>query len=182
MELETVETWAGIINDLISVLAIAAAAWWFFMTTKFKPRIQFDLGCDFLSLKGNDDALIAELQFIVENKGFVEHRLYHLHVSVHTLESEESLKEKEMTRELLFKKQLLPKVTIVPKRYGYYFVRPGARQVITHIITVPKSISVMRVTASFDYDRAGEHHHTSRKVFDVRGSSAAHNNKLVQPA
>ena len=168
MNLETIKTWSNIISDVISVLAIGAAAWWFLMTTKFKPRIQFDLDCKFLALNGNADSLIAELQFIFENKGFIEHRLYHLNVSAHTLESEESLREKEITRELLFKKQLLPKVSIVPKRYGFYFVRPGARQVITHIISVPKSVSVIRVTAGFDYDRSGHYPHTSRRVFEVR--------------
>jgi hypothetical protein len=167
MILEEIKSWTGILSDVISVLAIGAAAWWFLTTTKFKPRIQFDLDCNFLPLKENEDYFISELQFIFENKGFVEHRLYRLTVSVHALESEESLSEKEVTKELLFKKRLLSEVSLVPRKYGFYFVRPGVRQIITHTIKVPKSVSIIRVTAGFDYESSGKYPHTSRKVFKV---------------
>ena len=125
---ESIKTWTEIISKVASFAAIVAAAWWFFVTTKFKQRIQFDLGCSFHPLDTNADSVVAELQFIFENKGFIEHRLYNLNISVHTLESERELQEKEKTKELLFKKQLLPKVSVVPKEIGFYFVRPGARQ------------------------------------------------------
>ena len=171
MNSEAIRTWAAVVSSAASSLAIAAAAWWFFMTTKFKPRIQFDLDCNFLPLSSNRDQLIGELLFIFENKGFIEHRLYKLNVAVHTLESEKDLLEKDGTRELLFKKQLLPKVSIVPKRYGYYFVRPGAQQVITHIISVPSSVSVIRVTASFNYSRSDNYPHSARRVFTVKSAS-----------
>jgi hypothetical protein len=167
MDIE-IKTWIGIVNDVVSILAILAAAWWFLTTTKFKPRIQFDLGCNFLELINNKDFLVAELQFIFENKGFIEHRLYNLNVSVHTLESEKNIQNKVETKELIFKKQLLPMVSIVPKVYGFYFVRPGVKQIITHIINVPRSLSIIRVTASFDYDNSGRWPHTARNVFEVK--------------
>ncbi len=176
MDLELIKAWAGILSNVVSILALGAAAWWFLITTKFKPRIQFDLDCNFLPLNANEDSFISELKFIFENKGFVEHRLYRLTVSVHTLESEENLSEKEVTKDILFKKRLLPEVSIVPKKYGFYFVRPGVRQVITHVIKVPKSVSVIRVTAGFDYDRSGKYPHTARRVFKVGNPSAAMSN------
>jgi hypothetical protein len=161
------KVWTEIVSSLATTAAILAAAWWFFVTTKYKQRIQFDIECNFLSLTTNRDFVIAELQFIFENKGFIEHRFYNLNVSVHSLESEDDLKEKDNTKELLFKKQLLPKVSIVPEQFGYYFVRSDARQVITHIIKVPISLSVVRVTASFDYSRGDKYPHTTRRVFRV---------------
>jgi hypothetical protein len=168
MQTEAMKTWISTASDAVSILAIGAAALWFLTTTKFKPRIQFDLGCNFLPLNGNNDSLITELQFIFENKGFVEHRLYNLNVSVHTLESDKDLPVKPVTKELLFNRRLLPKVSIVPKPFRFYFVRPGARQVITHIIIVPASLSVIRVTASFDYNGSGKWPHTARRVFEIR--------------
>ncbi len=171
MDAEKIKLWIETISHLFSILAIGAAAWWFFRTTKSKPRIQFDIDCKFLSLTKNDNDLIAELQFIFENKGFIEHRLYNLTVSIHAVESEKHLKEKAGTREFLFLKTLLPNVSIVPKKYGFYFVRPGVRQIITHIIRVPKAESIIRVTAGFDYNRSGKYPHTSRRVFEVHQSS-----------
>jgi hypothetical protein len=168
MQTEATKTLISAASDAVSILAIGAAALWFLTTTKFKPRIQFDLGCNFLPINENNDSLIAELQFIFENKGFVEHRLYNLNVSVHTLQSENDLSVKPVTKELLFKRQLLPRVSIVPKAYNFYFVRPGTRQVVTHITVVPKSISVIRVTASFDYGGSRRWPHTARRVFEVR--------------
>jgi hypothetical protein len=44
--------------------------------------LQFDLGCRFFMARSTMERLV-ELQFIFENKGFVEHRLYKLTVSVH---------------------------------------------------------------------------------------------------
>jgi len=165
--LEIVKSWTGIAGSLASVIAIVAAAWWFLVTTKFKPRIQFDLDCKFFPLGQNADFLVAELQFIFENKGFVEHKLYNLNLSVHALESETALKRKERTNELVFKKRILEQISLVPEKYKFYFVRPGARQVITHIFTVPKDASVIRVTSSFDYVRSDKFPHTSRRIFRV---------------
>jgi hypothetical protein len=168
MHTEEIKTWISTVSDAVSILAIGAAALWFLTTTKFKPRIQFDLDCNFLPINENNDSLIAELQFIFENKGFVEHRLYNLNVSVHTLQSDNDLPVKPVTKELLFNRQLLPRVSIVRKAYNFYFVRPGTRQVITHIMVFPKSISVIRVTASFDYGDSRRWPHTARRVFKVR--------------
>ena len=140
-------------SHVASVLAIAGGAWWFIYTTQFKPRVQFDVDCRFSRLRHNSERLIAEIQLVFENKGFVEHRLWNLNVSVHALESEQSLVSKETTRELKFAKRLLPRVQLVPKKYGYYFVRPGVRQVISHIIDIPEYSSAICLTASFEYNQ-----------------------------
>jgi hypothetical protein len=140
----------------VSQVIVAIIGGWWFISNKMKQRIQFDLGCVFLPLRENPNDLVVELQFIFENKGFVEHRVYDLNVSVHAYESEKALQEKAMPtkepdgeampaekKELLFSKQLLAKVQLVPEKYNYYFVRPGVRQVITHIIRIPANLSVI---------------------------------------
>jgi len=166
MEPQAIKPWTDIISGIATTAAISAAALWFLITTKFRPRLQFDLGCNFVPLKGNPACLIAELQLIFENPGFVEYRFHNLNVSVHSLEREDIFTKKEGTEELTFTTRLLPQTELVQKHYRYYFIRPGVRQIITHIITIPASISAIRVTASFNYNRSGDPH-TARRVFRV---------------
>ncbi len=143
----------------------------FIYTTQFKPRLQFDLDCHFVALR-NSEQLLAEIQFIFENKGFVEHRLWNLNASVHAIKSEQNLTARRITHETEFDERLLPAVQLVPKQYGYYFVRPGVRQIITHTIAIPASVSAIRITASFDYGKDKQFPHTARRVFQVPGSAA----------
>lgn len=154
-------------SHVASILAVGAAACWFLYTTQFKPRLQFDLDCQFVRLQQNPKRLLAELQFIFENKGFVEHRLWNLNVSVHGLDTENTLSSKEATGEIQFSTRLLPKTQLVPQQYGYYFVRPGVRQIITHTIEIPSVLSAIRVTSSFDYHRDDRYPHTTRRIFSV---------------
>ena len=162
---------AQIVANVASVLAIAGAAWWFLYTTQFKPRIQFDLGCEVLRVSGTDSPRIVEIQFIFENKGYVEHRLYNLYVSVHALAETNPPTAKPQTGEIEFKRRVLPQVSIVPKEYGYFFVRPGVRQVITHTVAVPIDVSIIRVTSSFSYHRGDRFPHSARRVFVVENSA-----------
>ena len=158
---------AETVNAIASTLAILAAGGWFFYTNQFKQRIQFDVECRLLSLRTNNHSKIAEIALVFENKGFVEHRLWNLHLSVHDLACERYLTSKLDTRELEFKRHILPKIQLVPEQYGYYFVRPGVRQAITHIIKVPAAVSAIRVTASFNYHQDVGDPHTARRVFPV---------------
>lgn len=167
---QEIKTWADIISSVATTVAITAGALWFLITTKFRPRLQFDLGCNFVPLKSNPDYLIAELQLIFENPGFIEYRFHNLNVSVHALEREDVFTRKDTTDELVFKTRLLPETEIVRRLYRYYFIRPGARQIITHIITIPASVSAIRITSSFNYRRTFRRSgdpHTARRVFRV---------------
>ena len=153
--------------NVASIAAVIAAGGWFIYTSKFKQRLQFDLDCRFVPLAQNPRSLIAELQFIFENKGFVEHRLWNLTVSVHALDTESQLNVRSGNNEIVFHTRILPEKQLVPQKYGYYFVRPGVRQVITHIVEIPADVSVIRVTSSFNYNRDKSYPHTARRIFPV---------------
>lgn len=124
---EGIKNVVEISSNIASTVAIIAAGIWFIRTTQYKRRLQFDLDCRFVRLNNNDEFIIAELQFIVENKGFVEHRLYNLKVSIHTLNSEVDLKEKEESKELIFDRIILDKVEIKSFRYRYFFCQAGSK-------------------------------------------------------
>lgn len=162
---EWLKTTVQFLSSLASLAALVAAAFWFRRTNKAKQRIQFDLDCRILTLRTNPAAKVAEIQFCFENKGFVEHRIYDLTVSVHGIESEQALTVKEVTGELEFHKRLLKRKQLVPPVSTYYFIRPGVRQVITHIVPIDAADSLIRVTAGFKYKERGAYPHTSRRVF-----------------
>ena len=96
-----------------------------------RGNIEFNislLDCRFICLQQSPDRMLAELQFIFENKGFVEHKLWNLNVSVHTLDAEDKLTAEEATRAIRFGYRLLPEIQLVPKKYdtillGRAFVR-----------------------------------------------------------
>jgi hypothetical protein len=155
------------IKNLLEILAILAAGYWFIKQSLYTRRVQFEIDCKFVQHQENPNDVFAELQFIFDNKGFVKHRMWNLNVSVHQLENPTVLAKKSGSQEVIFGKAILPKIQLVPPRYEYYFVRPGVRQIITHIITVPKSASVIRVTASFNYGKIMPKIHTTRRIFLV---------------
>jgi hypothetical protein len=47
----------------------------------------------------------------------------------------------------------------------YYFIRPGIRHVITHIVPIDAGVSLIRVTAGFYYVKGAAYPHTARRVF-----------------
>jgi hypothetical protein len=165
--LEPVKNWTQVAASVGSLLALAAAGFWFFRTSKAKQRIQFDLDCKIHPLAGNANDKVAEIQFCFENKGFVEHRIYNLSVSVHALESEQALATRDATGELQFKRRILGRKQLVPPIGKYYFIRPGIRQVVTHIVPIDARASLIRVTAGFYYVERGAYPHTARRMFST---------------
>lgn len=163
MDANDIKNLAEVIFNIASTAAILAAAWWFLVTTKFKKRIQFDLECNFLPLKNNDRKIVAELLFILENTGLIEHHLFDLSVSVHALKSETNLNSDDNNKQLKFKERIFRRDILVPPEIGYYYIRPGVKQVITHIIDIPSSISVIRVTAGFSYKKYEENKESKQK-------------------
>jgi hypothetical protein len=154
---EPYKSWAQTANSLGSLAAILAAAIWFFATRKFRSY----------DLPSNPEKKVAEIQFCIENKGLVNHRMCELNVSIHSLQTDSQLEVKDKTGELVFPRVLLKKTNIVPSDFGYYFVRPGVRQLITHIVPLDADISLIRVTAGFQYDRHARFPHTVRRVFQT---------------
>ncbi len=169
---ETIKSSLQIASSLGSILALGAAAFWFFRTSKAKQRIQFDVDCKVYPLASNLNQKVAEIQFCFENKGFVEHRIYNLTVSVHALDSEVSLHTKDATGELEFQRRILARKQLIPPFGEYYFIRPGIRQVITHIMPIDARDSLIRITAGFHYVERGAIPHTARRVFPTGAAHA----------
>jgi len=167
---EPYKSWAQLASNLGSLAAVVAAAIWFFTTSKFRRRVQFDLDCKIYEVADVPKVKITEIQLCFENKGLVDHRIRELTVSIHALLPERPLETKAETGELQFPRVLLDETNIVPLDYGYYFIRPGVRQVITHITPIDAGVSLIRITAGFKYGRIFSYPHTVRRVFSTRVS------------
>jgi hypothetical protein len=164
---------AATVQTVIQSAAIAAALLWFVVTAAFAPRIQFDVDVGFTRIETNE--IVAELRFIFENKGFVEHRIYRLKASVHRLGDRLEMKPGTAIERLALGERLFPREesgdsSLIPKDFQYYFVRPGVRQMITHVVLLPADAKFVTVRSSFWYDRRGLTPHSTHRVFSVTDS------------
>ena len=173
---EPYKSWAQIASNISSVGLILGGLIWFLGSRKYRRRIQFDLDCHVYELDNESDKMVAEVELIFENKGFIDHHIRDLTVSIHSLSPQAPFEVNDKTGELDFPDVLLKRTPIVPPKYEFYFIRPGVRQVITHIVPIIGRSSMIRITAGFNYDRHGNYPHTVRRVFPVTPSKEESNN------
>lgn len=153
---------ADFVYTCVGALAILGGGWWFLYTTQFKPRVQFDLDCRVFPLNPKLESYLAEIWFVFENKGFVEHRLYDLSLSIHGLEPGSSSSTGRQFLQTLF-----PRQVVVPSRYSWYFVRPGVHQVVRHYVVLEAPGPLIELTAGFHYRKESDWPHTTRRVFSL---------------
>jgi len=161
------------VAQILGSIAILTGGWWFLYTTQFKPRVQFDLDCHLLPLGSGGRAYLAEVFFIFENKGFVEHRLYDLSLSIHGLSDATSTGQPPAESTRLFNRRLFPRQVIVPPNYKWYFVRPGVRQIITYQALLSEPGPFIQVMSGFTYRERSKWPHTARRVFSVSSKAAS---------
>lgn len=154
------------IKEIISLLGLLSAAIWFYWTQKFKPRVEFYVDCEFFQPSSDSDNLIAEIRFVFNNRGFVQHIIKHLELSVHGLIDESRIISNEKKQNVIFKDKIFDRNSVVPKGW-YFWVRPNVNQVITKVISINKRHSVIRVIAGFSYTDPKKSRHTAQKVFQV---------------
>jgi len=160
----------SIVLNILQCATIAGGVAWFFATTQFQPRAAFDVESAFFRL--NNDRLVAEVRFIFENKGFIDIFISDLAYTVHTLD-DGGLHAKVGNDALVFPRRLVPsdpakrRASVIPEAFRYVYVRPGVRQMLTHIVSLPPETEIVRVTAGFSYSFLPGDYHTTRRVFSV---------------
>ena len=160
----------SLILNILQCAAILAAFSWFVSTNQFQPRAAFDLACNFFRV--SNDRLVAELEFILDNKGLIDIYISDLICSVHTLNDRSNWSTLTPNNQLEFPRRLIPNegaesklASVIPKSFGYAHVRSGVRQTITYIVSLPSDTEIIRVTSSFKYSPFPGDYHTARRVF-----------------
>jgi hypothetical protein len=160
----------GIILNILQCAVILSGVSWFISTTQFQPRAAFDIACTFFRI--NQNRLVAEVQFIFENKGFVDIYVDDLTYSIHTVGREQPPKTSSGD-EIKFAIRLIPsdrsrdRLPVIPESLGYVYIRPGVRQCITRIVSLRPDVEVISVTSGFSYSPIRGDEHTSQRVFLV---------------
>lgn len=168
------------VREVLEIFALITGLLWFLYTAQFKPRISFDIGCAFF--RPRSDLLLAEMTFIFENKGFVEHFITKLVCTGYTLD-DEPLSVYDDTYEPVFTKRLVPAnshkgkaLNVMPRRFRYFYVRPGVRQMITRTVCLPATTDLIQIRSKFKYSFMPGDFHAAQRIFMIppAGDHAIH--------
>lgn len=158
-----------IICSFLQLLALVVGGSWAYFRFRLeepdKPRIEFDVDCQFLGpILGN---FIAAFEIHAENKGHVEHKFSKIVIRVRGIRVGEPLAEWEKRApRLSFPHELVRDVNLVPTDDEYNFVRPGVSQRFTFTTKIPADIRFIVAHATFEYERS-EDEHTAERVFEL---------------
>jgi len=139
---------ASIISAFATFVAILIGGGWFVYTWQLGRRSLFDLECSFYSLDKENNVVVAEIRFIVENKGLVKQDVYGFSLSVKGLESVEALEVDSSWKGLKFGRELF-REDVIPMQDAA--VRPTIRRVFSHIIKLDKPGPLVLLSSSFSF-------------------------------
>ena len=138
------------------IVALGAAAWWFFVSNGASKRTQLDVQATVCARV--PDGTLLEVNLLLENKGFVTHKLYDLSLTVRgapkgqRFSGHEDKKKKQYPHKG-FRVPILEKALLIPPDddWKWMFVRPGTRQVVTRLVLIPTDIHLVVLIAIFTY-------------------------------
>ena len=157
---------ADLIAKFAQIAAIVTGAWWFFFVRRWERRVQFYVDSKVIWVADNGRDALLVIDLVLENKGFVVHRIFNPTLSVHGPDLEKSVLRQSDDFEASFPVVILPKTHVLEERK--LNVRPGVSQRITFSIPLTDSPPFVRVTAGFSYDRRNRYVHVARQVIAVR--------------
>jgi hypothetical protein len=163
------ETSFEIIKISLAIGAALFTYYKFFSEDPHKQRIEFEIDCVDLGIKGSDR--IIEIVVITENKGNVEHRFEDIRLHMRGIDAGSKLVEIEGHEPRLAFPIDLGKTSLVPEKLGYVFVRPNIKQRFTLARRVPASWTHIQARATFKYKRTDEFH-TAERAFALGNAPA----------
>jgi hypothetical protein len=167
---DTTKNLVDAVLSLATLLTVlAAGAWAYFRFSRegaHKPRIEFDLECAFFGPQRG--VFVMAFSIYADNKGQLEHRFDEIRLRVRAIRRNHLLEEWEVRRPLLlFPEVVIQRANVVPPEYGYFFVRPGVRQRISYVTSIPAEFSFILARITFRYQRTGDVH-TAERAFEIR--------------
>ena len=159
----------GLFLSITQTLIVVVGAVWayfrFFREGTHNPRVEFDVGCEFLGPQNG--RYIAAFAIRAKNCGHIEQHFREIRIRVRGIENGVDLETWEQRPPLLeFPLEEFDTYNVVPSRSQYFFVRPGVEQNFSFVTSVPKSWKFVLARATFKYEKSDEIH-TSEKAFLV---------------
>jgi hypothetical protein len=142
--LDTAKAISQIAANAATTLVAGAAAFWFFFSRRFSKRVEFDAEFQLFE-SGDPETNILQVALLLENKGYLEHRLYTLAFEVvEMLPDGTSVSNPNMG--FVYRSG-----NVVELEAVYYYVRPGVRQRFVKALRVPARVKLAKVRAFFTY-------------------------------
>ena len=165
MDQSTKDVWDLSLKSIQAAVVVITALWAYYRFRREAPleyRVECDLDCDLMGQQNG--STVAMFTVSIHNRGNVEHRCSRLALRVRGIKTGSDMTVREDKR-LLFPVELF-KADLVPPDFGYYFVRPGIKQLITFTAMIPEGISFILARVSFKYVGSDDLH-TAEKSFRV---------------
>ncbi|MDR8392238.1 hypothetical protein NC796_13880 [Aliifodinibius sp. S!AR15-10] len=154
----------GTLQTLVVVVGAIWTYWRFFHEGAHKPRIEFDLECDFHGPQQGYYIVAFRLQAI--NQGRIEHQFDGITLRIRGIASDEGINEWQGREPLAYFPHKKFEENIIPERMKYFFVRPGVQQRFSYVTRVPATWSILLAQAEFKYKESRELH-TAERAFTV---------------
>lgn len=142
--LDTAKAISQIVANAATTLVAGAAAFWFFLSRRFSKRVEFDVEFQLFE-SGDPKTSILQVTLLLENKGYVEHRLYTLAFEVVEM-LPDGTSVSDPSKGFVYRSG-----NVVEPEAIYYYVRPGVRQRFVKALSVPTQVKLAKVRAFFTY-------------------------------
>ena len=116
---------------LILLGGVAWAVIRFRVEGRFRPRIEFDIDCNFLGPQ--NDSYISEFRIRIHNKGALRREFRRIVLRVRGIRSDESIEEWERREPRVHFPLKIFEANVIAEDYGYVFVEPGVSQTLTFV-------------------------------------------------
>jgi hypothetical protein len=151
VDTETKNAFDVVLSAATLLTVLVAGAWAYFRFSReglHKPRIELDLECDFFGPQ--QGSYIAAFSVYVHNKGQLKYRFKDIRLRVLGIRRSESLTTWEKQKPLLFFPEQLFKDARVTQK-PYIFVRPGVRQRLSYVTSIPEELAFIVARVTFMY-------------------------------
>jgi hypothetical protein len=130
-----------------------------------RARIEFDVDCEFLGPQSG--RFVAAFSIYADNKGQVEHRFDEIRLRVRGIRRDSPLLDWGARAPLLaFPEEIIARANVVPPEFGYFFARPGVRQRVSFVTSVPSDQAFLLARVTFRYKGSSDLH-TAERAFEV---------------
>jgi len=116
------------------------------------PQIEFDISCNPVGI--HDKQFVIELLLVLNNKGNVKQDVKSINLRVRAIRDTDELSFwKESPFRLEFPHKLF-ETEVIPKGYGFIFVEPNVRQIVSFTTKIDGDVRIIAARAEFSYGRA----------------------------